>query len=346
MVVKEAIPDLENWDVQIVATDASTEALENARRGLYSVNSMRLVDGERRARYFREHKRGAADARFEISDDIRKMVRFSFFNLMDEDYPGEFDVIFCRNVVIYFELDTTIRVMKKFASSLRDDGYLFIGYSESLQFISEHYRMLDWEDAIYYVKTAGPVERPRPKFLFAPIKGETEAARSREEADKVLTEVSQAEIKAEVKEVDRAEAVRRKRPPKLMELLVEATKAAHQKHYDAALSFAGEAARTDTTAAEPHYITAEIFLNQGRVKDAKENLKTALEKDVMFAPAHYLAGSIHVQEGDHEEAKKSLKKALYLDDGFSIAHLSLANIYRDSGHVVGAIREYRNTLIA
>jgi len=56
---------------------------------------------------------------YEIRSEVKKRVSFAYFNLMDEDYPAGFDVIFCRNVVIYFELDTTMNVMNKFYSSLR-----------------------------------------------------------------------------------------------------------------------------------------------------------------------------------------------------------------------------------
>lgn len=340
MVLKDTIPDPEAWDVQIVATDASTEALENARKGVYGVNSMKLVDQEHKDRYFIERKHSGIDARYELKDEIKKMVHFSFFNLMEEDYPAGFDIIFCRNVVIYFELETTIRVMNKFAKSLNEDGYLFIGYSESLQFISDHFRMIDWEDAIFYAKVKEGREAPRFR-PFGPAEREPVRVEiSVEQFEKAVEELSRAEVAADTHK----EAERHKSSKRLKELLIEAVKAFHLKQYEEAIALAEEARKVDQDAVEPYYLVAEISANQGRPELAKENLRMALGKDMMFAPAHYLMGSLHIQENSHEEAKNSLKKAIYLDHGFSLAHFGLANIYRDSGNIASALREYRNTL--
>ena len=331
MILKDVIPDIENWDIQIFATDASTEALEAARKGVYSVNSMRLVDDLHKNRYFSQRPGAGLDSKYAIHDDIKKMVNFSFFNLMSEEYPGPFDILFCRNVTIYFELETTIQVMNKFAGSLDDDGYLFIGYSETLQFISDKFKMINWDDAIFYLKTKDGAVPKR----FIPLKPRPFELK----VDDILAQISKAEFDAEVKE-----GANKKRPIEFEQKIVCAMKAIHTKNYDEALSLTEEARVLEKNAPEPCYIAAEVYSNQGKFKEAKDNLYAALNKDMMFAPAHYLFGSIYAEEGKMEAAEESYRRALYLEDEFSLAHFSLANIYRDNIRIDDALREYRNTL--
>ncbi|MCX5665614.1 MAG: hypothetical protein NT036_00995, partial [Candidatus Omnitrophica bacterium] len=332
MIIKDVIPDTENWDIQILATDASTEALEAAHKGVYSVNSMRLVDDYHKNRYFTERPGAGLDAKYAIRDEIKKMVNFSFFNLMDEDYPKGFDILFCRNVTIYFELETTISVMNKFSGSLDDDGYLFIGYSETLQFISEKFKMISWDDAIFYLKAKdGAVPRqfipqkPRPVEL---------------KVDDILAQISKAEFEA----VSLERADKKKRSVEFEDKIVLAMKAMHTKNYEEALSLTDEAKLLEKNAPDPYYIAAEVYTNQGKFKEAKDNLYAALNKDMMFAPAHYLFGYIYAEEGLAEAAEESYRRALYLENGFSLAHFSLANIYRGKNRIDDALREYRNTL--
>src|SRR4030042_6711408 len=218
IVVKEAIPDLKNWNIKIVATDASTSALEAARKGTYGQNSMRLVSKERRDLYFIERTGIGRKAEYEIRDMIKNMVRFGYFNLMEENYPAEFDIIFCSNVTIYFEIETTMGVMDKIYHSLHDDGYLFIGSSESLQFISNKFKMLDWEDAIYYRKC-------KDKEVLSKLKADVPP---RVEVDRVLEEISRKELEAQLKECTITEIQSAKN---IDELLAEVIKHMHIKKY-------------------------------------------------------------------------------------------------------------------
>lgn len=332
MVLKDVIPDSENWDIQILATDASELALSKARRGIYGINSMRLVEKDYISRYFTKRDKAAQDEKYEISGEVKKMVNFSFLNLMDEDYPKGFDIIFCRNVTIYFELQTTIRVMSEIERSLDGEGYLFIGYSETLQFISDRFKMLDWEEAIFYVKSKDMSKRE--KFAQKPTFLQT--ARKVEE---IIEELSKAEFKAEELKTEKGV-----RPGKFNELLVEAIKYTHSKNYNAALSLIDEAMSMDRDAVEPYYLAAEVYANQSKFEDAKKNISQALSKDIMFAPAYYLLGSIYNEEAKADEAEDSFRKAIYLEKDFSMAHFGLGNVYKAKGEISGAIREYRNTL--
>lgn len=331
IVVEEAIPDLKKWNIQIVAIDASNSALEAARKGIYGLNSMRLVSKERRDLYFIERTGIERNTEYEIQDTIKNMVHFGYLNLMEENYPTAFDIIFCCNVTIYFENQTTMEVMDKIYHSLNDGGYLFIGYSESLQFISNKFKMLDWEDAIYYRKrkakeVLSDIKVPAPKGV---------------RVDRVLEEISRKELEAELKEFKRPET---KTVKNIDDLLTEIIKNLHTKNYYVALNLVEQAHKINKDAVEPYYLEAEALSRLGRFEKAKKRLNIALQLNPLFAPAHYLFGSLFNEEGNVEEAKKSFKKALYLNKDFTLAHFSLANIYKSEGKPHEALREYRNTL--
>jgi len=329
--VKETIPDSKNWNIQIVATDGSTSALEAARKGTYGQNSMRLVSKEQKDLYFIERIGIERKAAYEIRDTIKNMVRFGYFNLMEGNYPAGFDIIFCCNVTIYFEIQTTMGVMDKIYHSLDEDGYLFIGYSESLQFISNKFRMVDWEDAIYYRKRQTKETLSGIKVPLLQGVG----------ADKVLEEISRKELEAQLRESKSRET----QPLKNMDgLLTEVIKNLHTKRYDVALDLVEQAHNINRDEVEPYYLGAEALSNLGRFEEAKDRLKTALQLDPLFAPAHYLLGCLFNEEGKIEEAKINFKKALYLNENFILAHFGLANIYKGEAKTKEAIREYRNTL--
>lgn len=114
-------------DHEILATDIDRLSLERAARGLYSDEEVRSVPAEVLARYFV----GGEEA-WELSESIRKRVRFRSHNLLADRYPDGLDLILCRNVVIYFTEEAKDRVYRQFARSLRPSGYLFIGGTETI----------------------------------------------------------------------------------------------------------------------------------------------------------------------------------------------------------------------
>lgn len=118
------------WDSKILATDISTKALEEAQKGVYSNEDIASLPAQWRIRYFKSY--GAEKSIF--IDRIRNEVIFRKFNLMEDIFPfkKKFHVIFCRNVMIYFDAQTKHQLIKKFYDSLEFGGYLFIGHSESI----------------------------------------------------------------------------------------------------------------------------------------------------------------------------------------------------------------------
>ncbi|MDD5432525.1 MAG: hypothetical protein PHO70_06030 [Candidatus Omnitrophica bacterium] len=332
IIVREAIPDLENWEIQIIATDVSSEVLEKARKGVYERNAVKFVSPEYLEKYFTVLSASERTTRYEIRDTIKSLVSFSFHNLMDSEYPVGFDVIFCRNVVIYFELETTLKIMEKFYSSLLDDGFVFIGYSENLHFMQNKFKMIYSDEAIYYRKIAeGKVKEIEP----------VRTTISKPRIEEILEEISRKQILALIEtEASKVHPA----PKKIEDILIQANKNLLLKKYDQALLLLEEAHMIDKLAVDPLFMASQIYVNQGRFNEAKDKISAILRINPMFAPAHYLLGCIYIEEQEGEKAKESLKKSLYLDKNFTLANFYLANVYKNENRFEDAIRGYRNTL--
>jgi chemotaxis protein methyltransferase CheR len=132
---------LRNWDVRILATDLDTHILERAQRGVYDLKQIEKVTPARRQRWFRLGI-GKNDGLISVTPELKERVYFRQVNLKGP-WPmhGFFDVIFCRNVVIYFDKEMQKKLFNRFAEILSSNGYLFIGHSESLFGISERFKV-------------------------------------------------------------------------------------------------------------------------------------------------------------------------------------------------------------
>lgn len=132
---------LQRWDVRILATDLDTHILERAKTGRYDIKQLEKVSQARCKRWFRVGT-GNNSNQVSVVPGLRERIRFRKLNLKDP-WPmrGPFDVIFCRNVVIYFDKEMQKKLFNRFADMLSVNGYLFIGHSESLFGISDRFRI-------------------------------------------------------------------------------------------------------------------------------------------------------------------------------------------------------------
>jgi len=132
------------WDTTILATDLSTQVLDQARSGIYSAESLKDVPPEWRRKYFIDKN----DGTFEVCDRIKKEVVFRHANLMEPfSYKKPFDMIFCRNVMIYYDAQTKNNLVNKFYNCTAGGGFLFIGHSETINRETTKYRYI--KPAVY-----------------------------------------------------------------------------------------------------------------------------------------------------------------------------------------------------
>lgn len=132
-------PRKPQWDTTILATDISTNVLTKAKQGIYSADTIKGLPPQWKTKYFNK----LPDGNYQVCEKIRKEVVFRIFNLMDPFvYKKPFDIIFCRNVMIYFDAETTNRTVEKFYDATSNGGYLFIGHSESVDKAKSRYTYL------------------------------------------------------------------------------------------------------------------------------------------------------------------------------------------------------------
>jgi chemotaxis protein methyltransferase CheR len=132
--------ELSGWDTRILATDIDTNVVAKADTGIYPLDRVRDMDSKRRRRWFQKGT-GANAGKCRVHASLREMIAFRPLNLLGP-WPmrGPFDIIFCRNVVIYFDKETQHSLFDRYADILAPGGYLYIGHSESLFRISNRFR--------------------------------------------------------------------------------------------------------------------------------------------------------------------------------------------------------------
>ena len=140
MTLKASFDDLAAWDARILATDIDTDMVEEGSRGIYANDMLDDIPGEFRRRFVEPHD----EQSFSMPQDLKDLVAFRHLNLLGAwPMKGPFDMIFCRNVVIYFDRETKKTLIDRFADILAPGGLLFVGHSESLFRISERFEMVD-----------------------------------------------------------------------------------------------------------------------------------------------------------------------------------------------------------
>jgi len=142
MTVLESLPSNQTWDVRITATDLDSNVLQTAKQGIYTEERINGIDKSRIKRWFWRGK-GKHAGMAKVSPELKNIISFKNANLL-EKWPdeGPFDIVFCRNVVIYFDKPTQKVLFERIANSMYDDSYLLIGHSESLFKVSERFKLI------------------------------------------------------------------------------------------------------------------------------------------------------------------------------------------------------------
>lgn len=142
MTVLETIPEIERWDIKILATDLDSDVVEKARRGIYTAERLQALSAERRERFFTPFPE-AREPSFKVKPELARLLTVKQLNLM-HPFPmrGPLDVIFCRNVVIYFDKETQRDLIARMSRLQRPGDLLFLGHSETLFKVSNDYALI------------------------------------------------------------------------------------------------------------------------------------------------------------------------------------------------------------
>jgi chemotaxis protein methyltransferase CheR len=248
-------------------------------------------------------------------------VKFEFGNLTQTPMPstGPQDIIFCKNVTIYFRADVTRKLIKGIHDTLTPDGYLLLGHAESLWQMSEGFVLLEHGRAFCYRKTrreapkTAPAESVRPKSAAptAPVRKPKAAP----PADAHITSQYDMCLAA----------------------------------FRAGVWDGAEAALGALVAACPTFVPGLLLLgglyaHRGRFEEAMGQAESVLKLTDLEPRAHLLLGMIAARQQRTDEALQSLRRALYLDDSLALAHFWLGNLYRDRGDTGRACQEYENVV--
>jgi chemotaxis protein methyltransferase CheR len=149
MTVADALEFADAWNIHILATDISRQALDHGEQGIYEARELETVNPKQREQYF-----SRADGRFVVKPRIRNMVTFAPMNLAQVVYMGKFDCIFCMNVLMYFSEERQAQLVQSFYEYLEPGGYLFLGHAESISKADVKFEAHVYRDARIYQKPA------------------------------------------------------------------------------------------------------------------------------------------------------------------------------------------------
>jgi chemotaxis protein methyltransferase CheR len=147
MYLEEYLPDPDSWSIEIIASDISLKSLLVAKAGFYPTERCEVIEPSFLSKYF-----DAVDNGYKIKDFYKAKIRFDYHNLKYDNGERDFDIILCRNVIIYFDKKAQEEVIKKFETCLSKDGYLFLGHSESLYGMQTAFKFNKIGDACLYRK--------------------------------------------------------------------------------------------------------------------------------------------------------------------------------------------------
>ena len=149
--ISEFFASLPGWDVKLLATDLDTEVLTFAHKGRYPEERLGPVPKNVLHKYFSKTPGTRNPVEYDVSDKLKKMILFRKFNLQQKIFPfkSQLDFIFCRNVMIYFDTNGKIELLKKFHNILKPRGTIFVGHSESLMMVKN---LFDYQKSTVYRK--------------------------------------------------------------------------------------------------------------------------------------------------------------------------------------------------
>lgn len=341
ILLKRMLPDLEDWRITVLATDINPQFLKKAEDGVYGEWSFRGVLADLKEKYFAKRHNG----RFEILPEIKRMVTFSYLNLMEDTYPSllsntnAMDLVFCRNVLMYFGSERAKEVVRKLRLSLLDGGWLIVSPCEASHVLFEQFTTVNFPGTIFYQKdhhktsvemlsdvhalTDRAIESP-PPLSFDPTT-EPEIAVSEQPVEFIAPDIPIAE------KIDPEET-----------LYDKSLRLYEQGLYE-------EAAQTLLTLLADHpadakgaALLARVYANQGKLSEASRCSEQAVAADRLNPACHVLQAAILEKQGALPEAVQALQRALYLEPNLVFAHFALGNIARRQEKLRDADRHFDN----
>ncbi len=338
MMLRDLLPDVDEWAITILGTDVSTEALDRARKAVYGNWAFR----EERARQWRPRYFRPQGNRYELIPEVRRMVTFAQFNLAENNYPtyetntAFMDLILCRNVMMYFTESATIKIVERFYDALTDGGWLVVGHSEHSLSIYRRFQVRNYPHAILYQRTGQPTalpadwewltaspkeDRTTPLSVPAPVGA---SPPSPPEADSQVPGASNSERSLVPGTFERAqELLDYGRSEEARDMLLELIKA--RPHHAPTCALLGRA-----------------YANLGCWQEAERWCRQAIRFDKLALHAYYILALVLHHQGKLDQAIGAMKKVVYIDRNYVPGHFGLADLYRSKGQLPQAQKSLNN----
>jgi chemotaxis protein methyltransferase CheR len=339
LALRQYSDDVGPINATILGIDMNPAALKKARQGSYSAWSLRATPDRIRNKWFVPSGDG-----FRLRPEIRSMVAFDQRNLLTEDIsfwkPGAFDIVFCRNVTIYFSPDATRAVVARIERSIVPGGFLFLGHSETLRGISDQFELMHTHETFYYRRKdlVRPAGSEPPSFrgfdrargagdLSSGFDAESWVSAIQKSAERIEAFTRQLEgLPQPPSERSRSagEAARRATLQRALELF-------RAERFEEALSLLTAMRAAPPPDPDVELLTAVIYCNQGLFSEAERICVEATRDEARGATAHYLLGLCREHEGDRRRAMEHHARAVQLDPSFAMPHLHLGLLARRAG---------------
>jgi chemotaxis protein methyltransferase CheR len=315
ILVRQLLPDWQDWNLTILATDINERFLRKAAAGIFGEWSFRDSPSGFKERYFTP----MPDGRFEIAADIKNCVSFAHMNLAQDRFPPPaidthaMDVIFCRNVLIYFTASHARKLAENLRHALADEGWLAVSPSECSQTLFAGFVAVNFPGSILYRKGGAEERSPStwapPSDTAAPIAAPAfDAAQSPAQSPPHPAAQPPAQPSTQPSEPHAPESSEAAQGPQAFSL------------------------------------QARALANQGRHADALAWSERWIASDRIDAAAHYMHAMILQEMGDCGAARNSLQRTVYLQPDFALAHFALGNLARAETHTAQANKHFANAL--
>lgn len=317
--------------LSIIGADIDSDALKKAEDGIYWGFSFRDFPVALREKYFEP----TVDARHRIRDFVREKVQFMKLNLVGDRYPdglSDLDVIFYRNVSIYFEPETQRSVFNKLAGLLREKGWLFVSATETLSHNHGVLPLIELDGVFCYQKNPDLAMDRRKQTAPAQVSSPATATGTARPGMVARPPPARKAARQTDGIYDKTATKR----PSFKDALV----LARNKNHEEALGCLEGLLARDPSFLNGYLLKAEIFITMERLEEAERVCLRSIEIDRWRLEGQLLLGLIARRRNENEKAVRRFREALYIEASCWLAHFSLAEIHAVLGEVKNALREY------
>jgi len=331
-------------DLEVRAVDANPAMLAKAARARYSAWSLRELNPEMRARWF------ARDGdMYLLSDAVRQAVRFERRNLAVDDAdlwaPGRYDIVFCRNVLMYFSPAQAQAAVARIAAALAPGGYLFLGHAETLRGLSQDFHLCHTHATFYYQRKLGvatPDVNPPAGVAPAWNGGSPRPPLPDQQAwVEVIARAAQRIHTLAVAAPQRDAG----RPAPAQPDLRRALLCLQQEQFGQSLALIGKLPQEHADDPDVLLLKAISLSQSGALAQAQQVCRQLLARDELHAGAHYVLALCREEGGDYDTALAHYRSAAYLDPGFALARLHIGVLERRRGQAEAARRDLAQALV-